>query len=732
MPNWRKVIVSGSDATLTSVTATAGLTVTGSARITGSLVMTGPFNQGSASLASGLFSHVQGIAVTASGIYSHAEGYNTKASGPYSHAEGFLTVASGSYSHAEGFLTVASGESSHAEGYSTQAIGNYSHAEGNLTFTSFRNTTNIDSYSAVTNVVGALSSIEIQGFNYTTKYYPGVAVDVYDDGWGFLYSDNIVSSSFSSSNTYVYFSSIPLNTYIGYIVVISPGVNGNYAHSEGVNTIASGDASHAEGQSTLASGSYSHAEGANTNANGSYSHAEGFFTTTTGQFSHAEGSNTTATGDYSHAEGLYTVASGEYQHVQGQYNISSSAQSAFIVGNGTGNGALRSNLIFATGSKVQVTGSVIATAGFTGSLQGTATTASFVQNAVSSSFATTASFAVSSSRAVSSSFATTASVATILQTARTIGGVSFNGSANINLPGVNTTGNQSTSGNAGTATFATSAGTATTATFASSAGNSAIVAVYNSASAAAALANASVSKFYPVFVDAKTNDTHSFVYNTLYANSGSRSLEYIMGTNTLTVTSSFAISSSFALTASFTPNAIVTASVSSNTITFTKGNGTTFPITVNTGSGGGGGATSPGGSTTQIQYNNAGAFGGVPNLTWNGTTLNATGSFSGYFIPTHVSGSLSTVSANYTISNPGIYCFTATDEFMVYTINFPAPSSMPVGQTIMIINRDAYEIAYGGSYRPVLANGDEVNSYPGTTQTYLNIDGEWILVSNTK
>jgi hypothetical protein len=45
-----------------------------------------------------------------------------------------------------------------------------------------------------------------------------------------------------------------------------------------------------------------------------------------------------------------------------------------------------------------------------------------------------------------------AATATILQTARTIGGVSFNGSAAINLPGVNTTGNQNTSGNAATAT----------------------------------------------------------------------------------------------------------------------------------------------------------------------------------------------------------------------------------------------------------------------------------------
>ncbi|APL73108.1 phage tail fiber protein [Escherichia coli] len=45
-----------------------------------------------------------------------------------------------------------------------------------------------------------------------------------------------------------------------------------------------------------------------------------------------------------------------------------------------------------------------------------------------------------------------ASTATKLQTARSIGGVVFDGSANINLPGVNTTGNQNTTGNAATAT----------------------------------------------------------------------------------------------------------------------------------------------------------------------------------------------------------------------------------------------------------------------------------------
>jgi len=45
---------------------------------------------------------------------------------------------------------------------------------------------------------------------------------------------------------------------------------------------------------------------------------------------------------------------------------------------------------------------------------------------------------------------TTATSAATLTTARTIGGVSFNGGANITLPGVNAAGNQNTSGNAGT------------------------------------------------------------------------------------------------------------------------------------------------------------------------------------------------------------------------------------------------------------------------------------------
>ena len=52
-----------------------------------------------------------------------------------------------------------------------------------------------------------------------------------------------------------------------------------------------------------------------------------------------------------------------------------------------------------------------------------------------------------------------------------------------------------------------------------------------------------------------------------------------------------------------------------NTLWFTDDAGTDTQL----GAGGGGG--SPGGSTTELQYNNAGAFGGISSLTWDGSLL---------------------------------------------------------------------------------------------------------------
>jgi hypothetical protein len=136
----------------------------------------------------------------------------------------------------------------------------------------------------------------------------------------------------------------------------------DYAHAEGRDTRALFKYSHAEGFRTRASGSYTHAEGRDTNASGEYAHAEGIDTEAIGNGSHAEGGGTQAIGLNSHAEGNSTITISDYQHTQGQFNLPISGASAFIIGNGAST-VSRSNLIFASGSLVQVTGSIDVTNG---------------------------------------------------------------------------------------------------------------------------------------------------------------------------------------------------------------------------------------------------------------------------------------------------------------------------------------------------------------------------------
>jgi hypothetical protein len=90
-----------------------------------------------------------------------------------------------------------------------------------------------------------------------------------------------------------------------------------------------------------------------------------------------------------------------------------------------------------------------------------------------------------------------------------------------------------------------------------------------------------------------------------------------------------------------TGSLLTTASAAGNTITFTKGDGSTFPVTVT----GGGGGT-PGGPNTSIQFNDNGAFSGSTNLTFDSASnaLTLTGSF-------NVSGSILQVGNNTLIGN---------------------------------------------------------------------------------
>jgi hypothetical protein len=149
-------------------------------------------------------------------------------------------------------------------------------------------------------------------------------------------------------------------------------------------------------------------------------------------------------------------------------NFTAGTITATLTGNVTGN--LTGNV---TGN---VTGN---TSGSSGSCSGNAATATALataRNIGGVSFNGTANIdlpgvnTTGNQNTSGSSASTTgnAATATALATARTIGGVSFDGTASINLPGVNTTGNQDTSGTAANATTsAACSGNAATATNAS-------------------------------------------------------------------------------------------------------------------------------------------------------------------------------------------------------------------------------------------------------------------------
>jgi hypothetical protein len=91
------------------------------------------------------------------------------------------------------------------------------------------------------------------------------------------------------------------------------------------------------------------------------------------------------------------------------------------------------------------------------------------------------------------------------------------------------------------------------------------------------------------------------------------------------VTGSLAVSGSV-----FFPSLVTSSTTVSNVVMF-GANGQLFTTASTAIGGGGGGSTNPGGSDGQIQYNNSDAFGGVDKLTFDGTNLIGTGSFTGSF-----------------------------------------------------------------------------------------------------
>lgn len=113
----------------------------------------------------------------------------------------------------------------------------------------------------------------------------------------------------------------------GYAIAYGPGshvegqdclATGNYAHAEGIRTLAANDGAHAEGTGTNAAGIYAHAEGQNTTAYAQACHVEGAIGICNGNYGHVEGFRCTVENTAGHAEGYITYCRANYGHVEGR------------------------------------------------------------------------------------------------------------------------------------------------------------------------------------------------------------------------------------------------------------------------------------------------------------------------------------------------------------------------------------------------------------------------------
>jgi hypothetical protein len=245
---------------------------------------------------------IQSPTNTASGYDSTASGYESTASGSSSRAMGRVTTASGYASTAMGRVPTASGYASTAMGNETEASGDYSTAIGENTTASGENST-------------------AMGDSSTASGIGSTAMGSYT-----------IASGIGS-------------TAMG-AVTIASGANST---AIGYGTTASETFTTAMGYDTTASGPYSTAMGGETTASGNYSTAIGAYSAASGICSTAMGAVTIASGDSSTAIGSGTTASDYASLVIGRFNSSGSsvtnsatsfntANTAFVIGNGTGPG----------------------------------------------------------------------------------------------------------------------------------------------------------------------------------------------------------------------------------------------------------------------------------------------------------------------------------------------------------------------------------------------------------
>lgn len=317
-----------------------------------------------------------GDTTVAVGDNSVATGKDTVAVGTSSLATGKGTIASGSNSVATGRDTISSGSNSLTAGSGSKADAENSVAFGKGTIASKEEQVVIGRY----NTADTQSLFVVGAGTDDTNRKTIMKVDT---------EGARVDGTFTISGSST-FTNIGPAVFSGSIAQESNTATGTRAVALGYQSEASGLYSVAYGNQTTALGNYSFAGGTNTIASGTYSVALGAYTYAAQNASLAFGGFSRTNGLYSIAAGLRVTSSGNYQVVVGKDNIELSDTAAFIVGNGTNND-IRGNLLVASGDIVQITGSLQVTAGITGSLLGTAATASYVLNAVSSSFASTSS-----------------------------------------------------------------------------------------------------------------------------------------------------------------------------------------------------------------------------------------------------------------------------------------------------------------------------------------------------
>ena len=143
---------------------------------------------------------------------------------------------------------------------------------------------------------------------------------------------------------------------------------------------------------------------------------------------------------------------------------------------------------------------------------------------------------------------------------------------------------------------------------------------------------------------------------------------------------------------------------------------------------------SPGGSTTQVQYNSAGSFAGSANMTFDGTTLTAAG-FSGPHngtvgATTANTGAFTTLSASSTVSGTGFSTYLASPPAIGGTA--PAAGTFTTAKAIAASTQDAVQLqgraggtsSYVATITPTTLTASRTFTLPDAAGTLLLSGGD--------